>query len=220
MAGGKKGKDFSANPFKSLKGLNVSAQEKAKRPAELVPEPSPPAEPAETEEELFAREMGRLGISPRHAGDKPTDKEPAEKTPQQDTNQNDKALFLSAIGRMGSAFADELPVPVAPTASPRLRKLLKSGKLLPEAELDLHGLDRVRAREKVAYFLENCVYQGKKGVLLITGRGQGSTGEPVLRQEIESFLTREAGLWVLDWDRAPRRFGGDGALFVLLRGAK
>ncbi len=119
---------------------------------------------------------------------------------------------------MEAVFTDELPEEVEPSATPRRMKLLRAGKLVPEAELDLHGLDRVRAREKTRYFLEDAVYQGKRTVLLITGKGHGSAGEPVLRKEMERFLARDAGAWVSEWGDAPRRYGGEGALVVFLRG--
>ncbi|MFA5515366.1 MAG: Smr/MutS family protein [Desulfuromonadales bacterium] len=219
MAGGKKNKSFSGNPFGNLKGLCVSAPEGAKAP----PVAPAPAEPELNEDELFAREMQRLGLptdggNEDDAGDASAVDSPEIASRPTAAIDDERALFLEAIGNMETVFADEFPQPATPTATPRLRKLLKSGKLLPQAELDLHGLDRLRAREKVGYFLENAVYQGLKAVLLITGRGHGSAGEPVLRKEMETFLAREAGAWVLEWDRAPQRYGGDGALFILLRG--
>jgi len=54
-------------------------------------------------------------------------------------------------------------------------------------------------------------------VLIVTGRGNRSDGEAVLRTEIERYLAQEAAAWVTEWGRAPARYGGEGALVVFLR---
>lgn len=96
---------------------------------------------------------------------------------------------------------------------------LRRGLVRPEARLDLHGSTRAEVLEKVRLFLEDAVYQRKKVVLIITGGGKNSSGEPVLRREVERYLSRDVKAWVVEWDRAPRRLGGDGALVVFLKGA-
>jgi DNA-nicking Smr family endonuclease len=218
LAGGKKTKDFSTSPFRSLKGLCVDVRNN--KPETLPPAVAPKPAPA-ADESLFAEEMVRLGIK----GAQETTVPPA-KTEVPDAASSasaplaDRDLFLAAIGKLETTFVDELPAPLEPPATPRLKKLVRSGKFVPDAELDLHGLDRMRARERVRNFLENAVYQGKKSALLITGRGHGSTGEPVLRTEVENYLAREAGTWVSEWAKAPRQYGGDGAFVLLLRAKK
>jgi DNA-nicking Smr family endonuclease len=59
-----------------------------------------------------------------------------------------------------------------------------------------------------------------KTVLIVTGRGKSSGAEPVLRAEVERYLNHDAGAWVSEWGRAPRQYGGEGALVVFLKGSK
>lgn len=219
MAGEKdKDKPFHHNPFRNLKGLCVSAPPVKKPEKEAGPLPaSPPA--AEDEETLFAEEMARLGVErPTEVPTGPA--EPGGEEREGEPPRSDEALFLEALQGMDTVFEDELPSPDEAHRPPRRMKLLRRGRLLPEANLDLHGLTRDEAREKVRYFLDNAVYQGKRTVLIVTGRGKGSGGEPVLRAEMERYLTHEAGAWVVEWGRAPRQYGGEGALVVFLKGGK
>jgi DNA-nicking Smr family endonuclease len=54
-------------------------------------------------------------------------------------------------------------------------------------------------------------------VLVITGKGNNSTGEPVLQQAVAAWL-RDAGReLVLEIAPAPREMGGSGAFVVFLR---
>lgn len=206
--GGKDHKPF-ANPFGNLKGFRVSGEEK-KRP-ESPAASKPPAEPD------FLQEMDRLGV--RRQGSPEPAEPPAPPVPQAEEPADDRGLFLAALGQLDTRFEDEFPA-AEPATAPRRMKLVRQGKLAPETTLDLHGLDRSQAREKVRHFLDNSVWQGKRTVLIVTGRGAGSGGEPVLRQEVENYLTREAGAWVSEWGRAPARHGGEGALVVFLRDRK
>ncbi|MBE0595944.1 MAG: Smr/MutS family protein [Desulfuromonadales bacterium] len=211
----RKGQTFT-DPFGTLKGFRVSGQGETKaRPAPPTAHQGPPAD----EETLFRQEMERLGVdstvespleSPRIPPDRPP--EPVSQPPM-----GERELFLAALGEMETVFHDEVPAPSELPPVPRRMKLVRQGKVVPEAVLDLHGCDRLQALEKTRHFLENALWQGKKTILIVTGRGIGSGGEPVLRGEVERFLQQEAGRWVVEWGRAPGRYGGDGALVVFLR---
>jgi DNA-nicking Smr family endonuclease len=174
------------------------------------------------EEDLFAEEMARLGVAPRPAGDAAVEK---AETSSPDSRPSavagppptDRDLFLASLGEMAAVFSDEIPAEDEPAASPRRMRQVRRGELVPEAQLDLHGLGRDDARDRVRYFLDNSVYHGRKTVLIVTGRGKGSGGEPVLRTEIERYLKYEAAAWVAEWGRAPARYGGEGALVVFLK---
>jgi DNA-nicking Smr family endonuclease len=70
----------------------------------------------------------------------------------------------------------------------------------------------------VRNFLESRQRQGMKTVLIITGRGlRSKNGESVIRSDIEAYLRTRAKAWVVEWGRAPKQYGGDGALVVFLR---
>jgi DNA-nicking Smr family endonuclease len=136
---------------------------------------------------------------------------------ENDPAVEDRELFLSALGEMTTTFRDELPTPSAPLSAPRRMKQMRQGRLVPEAEVDLHGLTRAEALDKVGHFLARSAVQGLKTILLITGRGRGSGGEAILRDAVERLLTEETGKLISEWGRAPKQFGGEGALVVFLK---
>lgn len=172
----------------------------------------------------FARVMADLGVKPiapvKHVIPAvPPDAAAAGQSPQP-AIATEEELFLQALTGITPVFRDELPVEVEPQASPRRMKLVRQGKLFPEATLDLHGLTRDDARLRTRHFLDNSVHHGFKTVLLITGRGLRSPEGPVLRDELERYLSHDAAAWVVEWGRAPGNLGGDGALVVFLKGRK
>lgn len=216
-------KSFRHDPFKRLKGFGVSAPQSLPAVKPPVPVPAPVA--ASDEAGLFAEEMARLGVAgrPGAAGEEPAPPAPPEE-PQVNREvpplPTERELFLAALGGMSAVFADEVPAAEEAPAQPRRMRQVRRGELLPEAQLDLHGLTRDQARERVRFFLDDAVYQGRRTVLIVTGRGKSSAGEPVLRAEIERYLAHDAAAWVAEWGRAPARFGGEGALVVFLKGRK
>lgn len=207
------------DPFKDLKGFCVSA-----------PEPPPPAKTsplfrsvAHDEPVAFSEEMARIGVRklkvPEREAPRPT-VPPVEEPPPVPVGDAD--LFVAALGQLDTVFSDRFPEEdeAVPTASPRRMKLLDRGKLMPEATLDLHGLSRDEALERVGHFLANAAYHGRKTLLIVTGKGLRSEGEPVLRAAVERYLAGEGRTRVAEWGRAPRQFGGDGALAVFLKSAE
>ncbi len=212
-------REFKESPFKTLKGLIVS--DHAVSSVKNI-EKKPEEEEDVDDGSLFEREMTMLKVDKRHGDEpgRPLPPEPLESEPIPEHVSmpvSDQELFLTALGNMDTVFRDELPQEEEPHASPRRMKQLRQGKLVPEAQLDLHGATREEARQKVGYFLEDSVYQGYKTVLVITGRGKGSREGPVLRDDMEKYLSHDATAWVVEWGRAPARYGGDGALVVYLR---
>lgn len=197
-----------------------------KAASEKNPVSPPVSEPVvEDDAAAFEREMALLGVDPREQDDCQRDIEPAAASPSDEEHKKtieltDDELFLDSLGKMDSVFCDEVPPEEEVAATPRRMRQLRQGKLAPEAKLDLHGLTRQEARDKVRFFLEDATFQGLKTVLVITGRGKGSTDGPVLRQSIERYLTSDARAWVVEWGRAPARYGGEGALVVFLKGRR
>lgn len=224
MTGGKKGrkKEFQHDPFKRLKGFCVSPPEQA--PPE--DRPGTPLAASSDESSLFADEMERLGVARRSAGEVAAETTETSVVPNASPKAavepplTDRDLFLASLGEMEAVFCDEIPAEDGPTGAPRRMRQVRRGELVPEAQLDLHGLGRDAARERVRHFLDNAVYQGRKTVLIVTGRGKSSGMEPVLRAEIERYLKYDAAAWVAEWGRAPARYGGEGALVVFLKGRK
>lgn len=102
---------------------------------------------------------------------------------------------------------------------------LKRGKLTPEAKIDLHGMTADRAHGALTGFILRAHGQGKRLVLVITGKGrQGAEEGPipvrrgVLRHNVPHWLSVPplAGL-VLQVTNAHNRHGGGGAYYVYLR---
>lgn len=226
---------FGQNPFKQLKGFAVSNNDAAKKAQN---NPAPKAAQAdgskgrtapapEKAEPSFVEEMAKLGVmtTPGQgaAPEAETEAEPVVdpvRVPPAAGPMTEEQLFIRSLGRLDATFQDDYELETAPPeASPRRMKQLRQGVLQPEGRLDLHGLTREEARARVRFFLEDASYQQKKVVLIITGWGKNSPGEPVLRQEIERYLSLDAKAWVVEWGRAPRQLGGEGALVVFLKGS-
>ncbi|MGD0625276.1 MAG: Smr/MutS family protein, partial [Thermodesulfobacteriota bacterium] len=67
-------------------------------------------------------------------------------------------------------------------------------------------------------FLKWAVMTGKRGVLIIHGRGLSSPQEPVLKEKVIEWLTRGPWRkWVIAYASARLCDGGAGATYVLLR---
>jgi DNA-nicking Smr family endonuclease len=131
--------------------------------------------------------------------------------------------------------AKPAPKPVAkpaPTArsealNRQTARQLERGKLPVEARLDLHGMRQREAHAALRRFLKSAQGKGYRHVLVITGKGAVSdTARPfyesdergVLRQAVPHWLAApDLAPVVLSYSEAPRRLGGEGALYVRLR---
>jgi DNA-nicking Smr family endonuclease len=87
--------------------------------------------------------------------------------------------------------------------------------LPPQAELDLHGLSGLEAERAIEAFVLEARGRGLSKVLLIHGKGNHSTGEPVLERVVRSFLEKcpHTGAF----GKADRARGGRGATWVRIR---
>lgn len=99
---------------------------------------------------------------------------------------------------------------------------LKAGRLSSEGHLDLHGQNADQALDSLLFFMRESYLAGRRMVLVIPGRGKNSPrGLSILRQELQSWLTREPlKRIVLAFCTAQPKDGGAGALYVLLRKMK
>ena len=72
----------------------------------------------------------------------------------------------------------------------------------PVAVLDLHGYSASEAVEVVRGFLASWAPHAHGGVVhIITGKGRGSGGRPVLKPKVATLLRTELRHLVADWDR-------------------
>ncbi len=102
---------------------------------------------------------------------------------------------------------------------------LKRGKLRPEGKIDLHGMTLERAHPALTGFVLNAHAQGKRLILVVTGKGkQRDEGGPipvrhgVLRHQVPQWLgMAPLKSVVLQIAQAHLSHGGGGAYYVYLR---
>jgi len=211
---------FDTTPFKHLKGVVVSGLDHSpQQGAEKVAAVESPQDVFGS----FADEMEMLGVKQLNQTDETEGAESrrsmaADPVVDDGEGQGDKELFLAAIEGLTVSFEDDF-IEEKPRlgSTSRRTKQIKQGKLIPDASLDLHGFQCVEALRKLNHFLQNGQHHGWQTLLVITGKGLHSdAGEPALRNEIERFLSAEGKKQVTEWSRAPRQYGGDGALILFL----
>lgn len=99
---------------------------------------------------------------------------------------------------------------------PEVVRKLRRGVWAIQAQLDLHGLRRDAARERLAEFLRHAARDGLRCVRVVHGKGNGSPGrEPVLKGKVRSWLVQKNE--VIAFAQARAQDGGHGALLVLLK---
>ena len=99
---------------------------------------------------------------------------------------------------------------------PALFKKIADGKVPLDVRLDLHGLTEARAHEKLSGVLEGAWAEGRRRVLVITGRGRAGSG--TIRGMLPKWLSApNLAPYVSSFTPAGIKHGGDGAFYVLLR---
>lgn len=93
-----------------------------------------------------------------------------------------------------------------------------------EAILDLHGYKEDDAFEKVEDFITSCYNQGKRCVIVVTGKGHIHPDSDIYAPS--GILKRQTPQWlnmprirsmILIFKNPSERLGGKGALYILLR---
>jgi len=98
-------------------------------------------------------------------------------------------------------------------------KRLKRGELAIQAELDLHRLTKLEARQEVIAFLHHCKQNDLRQIRIVHGKGHGSKGKiPVLKTLVNHWLQQRDE--VLAFCSARPCDGGTGAIYVLLKALK
>lgn len=94
-----------------------------------------------------------------------------------------------------------------------LRKLRK-GQYNVEAVLDLHGLSIEKAKTELEVFLNQCLNDNMRCILVIHGKGRHSQ-MPVLKNKLNHWLRNQDN--ILAFCAADSIHGSRGALYVLLK---
>jgi len=108
---------------------------------------------------------------------------------------------------------------------------LERGRLSVEARIDLHGMRQREAHAALRRFLKSAQAKGHRHVLVITGKGGAGSDKSrpfyqadergVLRQAVPHWLSQpDLAPVVISYSEAPRRLGGEGALYVRIRVVK
>ncbi|MFG1427235.1 Smr/MutS family protein [Roseixanthobacter glucoisosaccharinicivorans] len=136
-----------------------------------------------------------------------------------------KARVLKPTGSTAARRALEAPVPPPLSVlDPKVRRRLTRGGEV-DARLDLHGLTQAAAHRQLLLFVAQAQAAGHALVLVITGKGDPETvfmtGTPergILRRAVPQWLC-DATMrpYVVGFESAARRHGGDGALYVRIR---
>ncbi len=90
----------------------------------------------------------------------------------------------------------------------------------------MHGMRQADAHAQLKRFLKSAQARGLKHVLVITGKGAEGDAKSFYEEDERGVLRKVVPHWLADKDLsplvvsfspAPRRLGGEGALYVRLR---
>lgn len=104
-----------------------------------------------------------------------------------------------------------------------LRRKIAGGRQPVEAKLDLHGYRQAEAHARLAAFIQQSHREGRRLILIVTGKGRGESANPF---EDRGVLRRLVPLWLAEprlsplivaFGEAGRTHGGEGALYIHLR---
>ncbi|MBY0430226.1 MAG: Smr/MutS family protein, partial [Rhodospirillales bacterium] len=106
----------------------------------------------------------------------------------------------------------------APGVDKRTGEKLRKGRMDIDGRVDLHGMSQEIAHGALIHLVGRGFDRGLRCLLVITGKGDRTGGEGVLRRAVPRWLN-EPGLRekVLSFSYAQPRDGGEGALYVLLK---
>ncbi|PWE33558.1 DNA mismatch repair protein MutS [Maritimibacter sp. 55A14] len=187
------------------------------------------------EERALWRKVAETAAPLRRDPPAPSEPEPGRAAPEPARDPRGTTAIPSF--RMGErAIRDrphhDLAPPISETleAAPltmdrRAYTRMKRGKLKPEARIDLHGMTLAQAHPALTGFILSAAADGKRLVLVITGKGRRGPDEGpiparpgVLRHQVPHWLAAPPlAALVLQVAQAHTSHGGGGALYVYLR---
>lgn len=95
---------------------------------------------------------------------------------------------------------------------------IQKGEVKIDAKIDLHGLDRFEAQERLQRFISHAKVHHNRYLLVIHGKGGKHGDIPILKQHIFYFL--KLCPHILALQSAHPKHGGTGALYVILKKIK
>jgi len=116
------------------------------------------------------------------------------------------------------AQTDEYVEWTAPGVRSDLCWAMHRGRIPAQDTLDLHGCTVEAARIEVERFVRQARARGLRCISVVHGRGLRSAGGPVLKKALLGWIeTGPLRKFVMACASAPRKQGGAGATFLLLR---
>jgi DNA-nicking Smr family endonuclease len=218
------------NPFRDQAATLKETMTPSAEPADSQPTAqkstsnsfAPPQQlPLSEEEQLFRQAM--IGVQKLDRTDAPLPKSKNKSPPK--TRSDDAEVLAQLADLVTGAVAFDISDTaeyiegIAQGLDRRLLKKLRRGDFSVQAHLDLHGLNRMEARDAVERFLVRSRQKGQRCVLIISGRGHHSKDKtPVLKTHLGQWLTHgRLSKKILAFCSARRCDGGVGAVYVLLR---
>lgn len=158
---------------------------------------------------------------------------PGKTADEAEAEPQDFAVLLDAPPGAAKPRKSASPPPVAmPPYSPErqavsraahgidrtTRAKLAKGRIAIEGKVDLHDLTQSEAYALLLSFLHRAYADGRRHVLVVTGKGASLGSEGILRRAVPGWLaTPPFRALVSAHEPAASRHGGSGALYVRLR---
>lgn len=124
------------------------------------------------------------------------------------------------VAARGRVTVDMAPTPLGPRGGidRRTEERVRRGRLPIDGRIDLHGMTQGTAHDALLYTLRKAHGDGRRLILVITGKGSLTDGGGVLRSAVPRWL-HEAPFrsLVLAVHQAQPQHGGAGALYVFLK---
>ncbi len=216
--------DLGFQPFENLGKL---LRQKSADAAPLPGKPSrdagaPRAEPASAvdEEKIFRDAMEGVKIlrEGKHVEPLP----PSAREIVLKSTRDEDLETLTNLVKYGEGFViSDMPEYIEGTGyhvRPEIARRLHRGDFSIQSHIDLHGLNVEEAEAAFEDFLRDSIDRGRKGILVIHGRGLSSPAEPVLKTKVVEWLTTGPWRkWIIAYSSARSCDGGTGATYVMLR---
>ena len=212
-----RGRSARASEPSGLAGLRQRLQEAARDEAERLAAERAREAAARRERELFARSVGP--VTPLKAVARAIVRRPQPAPLPLQRRLDEQAVLREALS---DDFDVESLLETDAALSwrragvgPDVLRKLRRGDWAVQSQLDLHGLRRDAARERLGEFVRDAARRGLRCVRVVHGKGHGSPGkQAVLKDKVRSWLVQKAE--VLAFVQARPAEGGAGALLVLL----
>jgi DNA-nicking Smr family endonuclease len=207
-----------ARSLQDLADLKAALQQAQREAEALAARQRETALREKRERELFATSVGPVQTLPdkqrAHTAPQPPEPEPRQR--QRDERAALRETISDEFSVESLLETDEALFYRQPDIGLDVVRKLRRGGWTIQAQVDLHGLRRDEARERLAEFVRESVAHKLRCVRVVHGKGLGSPGrEPVLKGRVHSWLVQKQE--VLAFVQARPAEGGNGALVVLLK---